>query len=171
MVHGQQTDGACIVCWPAKGAISSATAHRDGAKRQSLATQARCNGESATTLSHCCRWNAPSGHLSAATRRRCSRWECATRPVKCATVSAATPDATADRPAENRWRGLWTTESGFAEPPTRSGPESTPLASWKRRRPRRGFSSISERLAYATLPGSYDSRCRERMLMRERTRG
>jgi hypothetical protein len=147
MVYGQQTNGTCIVCRPAKGAISSAATRRDGAKRQSLATPAQCNGESATTLSHRCWWNAPSGQLSAAAHRRCSRWECATRPVKCATVSAATPDATARRPTEKRWRGIWTTESGYAEPPTRSGPESTLLASWERRRPRRGFSSISGRAA------------------------
>ena len=155
MVYGQQTDGACIVCWPAKGAINSATARRDGAKRQSLATQAKHTGESATTRFHCCRWKDPSGHLSAAAHRRCSRWECATGPVKCATVSAATPDATAHCPAGGRWRtsatgqhwrgDIWTVESGYAEPTTGSSPESTPLASGERRRPGCRLSSISVR--------------------------
>src|SRR5882757_8027946 len=40
MVYGQQANGTCIVCRPAKGAISSAATRRDGAKRQSLATPA-----------------------------------------------------------------------------------------------------------------------------------
>src|SRR5471032_782541 len=142
MVCSQQIECARVVCRAAKVAIGSGTTQHDGSGRQSPEVKTRCTGESDLAPFYSHRRKDRSGSLPATTRRCCSEWECATpgASADCSTGNRRRPSAT----GQHGRGSLWTVESGYAEPATRSGPESAFRAIREWWRQRRRPSPISE---------------------------